>query len=254
MAIADPGAPWTVDEARAAGRACRSWVQVGADAGGLPGRGAVRARARPAPRARQAGARPAGESRPTRFRRRVRPCRAAPRDGAEGERGGARDARRRAKLSRSTECPSSCSHWGHRGRSWSPEASASGCRCGASPRPTPRVRATPSSPPTSGLAPRATVLSPPPGRRRRRRRGRSSWLRESVRPDVRGRRARSRDGHRARERRRRRPRAARHSHCRGSSRPRRTGRRSSRSSTGGRRSSSRGTQAPPGVRRAPGSR
>ena len=157
MAIADPGEPWTVDDG-AVGRTGRLGAGRRADAGGLPARGAVRARARPAARARRAGARPAGEGRPARAGRRVRPSRAAPRDGAEGERGGARDARRRAgaRGARSARAPA---HAGvARGDRARRAAAASGCPCGASTRRRSRpARATPSSPPTSGRAPRATA-------------------------------------------------------------------------------------------------
>ena len=94
MTVGDPGAPWTVADARAVGRA--AWVHLG----GLTRADfpadvlAALARDRRLALDGQALVRPCGD-RTAGARRQLRPGGSAPRDGAEAERGGARGARRR---------------------------------------------------------------------------------------------------------------------------------------------------------------
>ena len=196
MSIADPGTPWTVDEARAVGR-----VGVGAgrraDASRLPRRGARRARARPEARARRPGARP-----PRRAAGRLvldadfdpavlRHVTVLKLNEEEAETLGGERSRRGARS------PRGAAHARlDRRRSWSPAASASGCPCGGS-----RAQTRP-APGDAFLAAyvwaraAGTARSRPPARRRSTAaRVLEARPRERARPDRRGRlRGRRRDG------------------------------------------------------------
>ena len=114
MTVGDPGAPWTVADARAVGRA--AWVHLGGlTRGDFPADVlAVLARDRRLALDGQALVRPRRD-RAAGARRRLRPGGPPARDRAEAERGGARGARRRGTRPR-TRRARVAAHRGVRGR------------------------------------------------------------------------------------------------------------------------------------------